>query len=79
MNLLRSTLFAVILYGWSAALSPFYVPLMLLPRRMFWFMCWLWVRSCLILIEWLAGIRFEVRGRENLPPGPVIPAMGMLK
>lgn len=72
MMFIRSSLFAVIFYGWSALLSPFYVPLMLLPRRAFWFMAWVWVRSCLLLVKHVAGIRYEVRGRENLPPGPFI-------
>jgi 1-acyl-sn-glycerol-3-phosphate acyltransferase len=62
----------MIFYGWSALLSPLYVPIMLMPRRVFWFMCWVWVRSCLIIIETVTGVRCEVRGRENLPPGPFI-------
>lgn len=72
MNVLRSFLFAIVFYGWSTLLSPLYVPFMLLPRRMFWFMCWMWVRSCLVVVDHVAGIRYEVRGRENLPPGPFI-------
>jgi len=51
MTVVRSCVFAVVFYGWSSLLSPFYVPLMLLPRRMFWFMAWNWVRSCLFLVE----------------------------
>jgi 1-acyl-sn-glycerol-3-phosphate acyltransferase len=74
MTVIRSCVFAVVFYGWSSLLSPFYVPLMLLPRRMFWFMAWNWVRSCLFLVEHIAGIRYEVRWRENLPPGPFIVA-----
>jgi len=74
MTAIRSCLFAVLFYGWSALLSPFYVPLMLLPRRMFWFMAWVWVRSCLMLVEHVAGISYEVRGREYLSPGPFIVA-----
>ena len=72
MTVARSILFALVFYGWSALLSPFYVPFMLLPRRMFWFMSWVWVQSCLRLVECIVGIRYEVRGRENLPPGPFI-------
>jgi 1-acyl-sn-glycerol-3-phosphate acyltransferase len=72
MTVARSILFALTFYGWSALLSPFYVPFMLLPRRMFWFLSWVWVQSCLMLVECIVGIRYEVRGRENLPPGPFI-------
>ena len=69
---IRSTIFAVLFYGWSALLSPLYVPLMLLPRKWFWYLAWAWVRSCLQIVRYVAGIRCEVRGRENLPPGPMI-------
>jgi len=74
MMAIRSVLFAIIFYGWSSLLSPFYVPIMLLPRRVFWFMAWVWVRSCLRIAEFVAGIRYEVRGWDNLPPGPFIVA-----
>jgi 1-acyl-sn-glycerol-3-phosphate acyltransferase len=72
MTMVRSLLFAVVFYSWSAVLCPLYVPFMLLPRRRFWFLAWTWVRSCLVLVEVVAGIRYEVRGRENLPPSPFI-------
>ena len=61
MKVVRSIVFAVIFYGWSTFLSPLYVPFMLLPRRGFWFMAWMWVRSCLVIVETVAGIRYEVR------------------
>lgn len=68
----RSFVFAIAFYGWSTVLSPIYVPLMLLPRRAFWFLCWMWVRSCLFFVRNIAGIHCEVRGRENLPAGAAI-------
>lgn len=74
MTVIRSYLFAVIFYGWSSLLSPFYVPIMLLPRKIFWFMAWIWVRSCLVIAEAVVGVRYEVRGRENLPQAPFIVA-----
>lgn len=74
MTVIRSCLFAVIFYGWSSLLSPFYVPLMLLPRRMFWYMSWIWVRSCLRVAGIVLGLHCEVRGWENLPPAPFIVA-----
>jgi len=72
MRAFRSYAFVTVFYGWTSLLSPIYVPLMLLPRRAFWFMCWLWVRSCLFIVRHVAGIRCEVRGRENVPKGAVI-------
>lgn len=72
MRALRSFAFGVTFYGWTSFLSPIYVPLMLLPRRAFWFMCWMWVRSCLFIVRNVANIHCEVRGWENVPEGAVI-------
>lgn len=68
----RSFLFAIAFYGWSTILTPIYVLLMLIPRRPFWFMCATWVRSCLYLARYIAGIRWEVRGWENVPEGAAV-------
>ncbi len=72
MHTVRSIIFAILFYGWSALLSPFYVPLMLLPRRGFWFMAWIWVNTCMWIIRGTVGIRCETRGEENLPEGAFI-------
>lgn len=74
MDAIRSLLFSMVFYGWSTILSPVYVPLLLLPRRMFWFMAWVWVRSCIVIAQVVAGIDYEVRGKENLPEGAFIVA-----
>ncbi len=74
MSYVRSIVFAVLFYGWSTLLSPLYVPLMLLPRRGFWFMAWVWVRSCIAIANATVGIRCEIRGSENLPDGAFIVA-----
>lgn len=72
MLAIRSIAFAVVFYGWTTLLSPLYIPLMVLPRRGFWFMAWLWVRSCIAIVRGVAGIDCEVRGEENLTGGAVI-------
>ncbi len=72
MHTVRSIVFAVVFYGWSAVLSPLYVPLMLLPRRGFWFVAWVWVHTCMWIIRAVVGIRCETRGEENLPDGAFI-------
>lgn len=72
MIALRSIAFAVLFYGWSALLGPIYVPLMLLPRRLFWRCCLSWCRSCVWIIRVVAGIDYEIRGSANLGTGPVI-------
>lgn len=74
MSIVRSIVFAVLFYGWSTLLSPLYVPLMLLPRRGFWFMAWIWVHSCIAIANVTVGIRCVIRGAENLPDGAFIVA-----
>lgn len=74
MNIFRSSLFAVLFYSSTILLGVVYIPLMALPRRAFSFMARIWVRSVLAIVEGVAGIRYELRGRENLPPGPFIVA-----
>jgi 1-acyl-sn-glycerol-3-phosphate acyltransferase len=34
-----------------------------------------WSRATLALLAWCTGLRYLVRGREHLPPGPVLIAM----
>lgn len=72
MTVLRSVAFAMLFYGWSALLSPFFVPMMLMPRRLFWRCCLSWCRSCMAIIRTVAGIDYEVRGIEHLGSRPVI-------
>ena len=72
MIALRSVLFAIAFYAWSGILSPFYLPLMLAPRRLFWRCCLSWCRSCIAIVHRVAGIGYEIRGLENIPPGRVI-------
>lgn len=72
MTVLRSFLFAVAFYGWVVIVGAVYVPLLLLPRPACARLAWFWVRSSLFLARAIAGIRCEVRGRENLPPEPFV-------
>lgn len=72
MIALRSTVFALIFYLWSIFLSPIYLPLMLGSRRFFWRCCLSWCRSCIAIIRTVAGIDYEVRGREHIQGGPFI-------
>ena len=72
MSLLRSLLFNVAFYGWTAICGAVFLPTFILPRPV--------LRACLIV--WARGIRWqlavivdvtaEFRGTENLPAGPVV-------
>lgn len=70
--MIRSVLFAVAFYGVTTIFAIFYLPLIVLPRRIFMMFCRAWVRVMLLLIQVVLGIRYEIRGIENRPEGPAI-------
>ena len=70
--MLRAAIFYLLFYGWTVVLSPFYVPLMLLPRRQFRTATRFWVRGAVLAMRAGLGITHEIRGRENLPPEPFL-------
>ena len=49
-----------------------YLPLLLLPRRVMVSCARPWIRGVMALTRVVLGISFEVRGLENLPPGPTL-------
>ena len=75
MILLRSILFQFLFYATTAALAIVGLPLLLAPGA--WMMRFgtAWSALSLKLLEWTVGLSFEVRGRENLPAGPVLIGM----
>jgi 1-acyl-sn-glycerol-3-phosphate acyltransferase len=74
MARLRAISFVVCFYGWTVALCPFYVPLMLLPRPWFRVMTRFWTRGAVLFSRVCLGIDYEVSGREHIPDGPFIVA-----
>ncbi len=70
--MIRSILFALAFYGVTIALAVLYLPLIVLPRRLFLGLCLAWVRIMIAMIRTILGIRFELRGLENRPDGPAI-------
>jgi 1-acyl-sn-glycerol-3-phosphate acyltransferase len=75
MSWARATLFNLAFYLWTAGIGILGLPLLLAPRR--WVMAFgtFWSAMTLRLLDWIVGLRHEVRGRENLPPGGCIVAM----
>jgi 1-acyl-sn-glycerol-3-phosphate acyltransferase len=72
---LRSLIFQVLFYLWTALCAFLGLPFMLTPRL--WMMRFgtEWSRVSLRLLRLSAGLDHEVRGREHLPPGPALIAM----
>jgi len=72
---LRSTLFKVAFYAWTALLGIGGLPMLLAPRTsVMRFGRW-WSRSVLDLASAIAGVEYELRGAEHLPRSPAIIAM----
>lgn len=69
---LRSLLFNGALTVWSAVILLVVLALLPFPRRVLQAVTRLWMRSLHWLLRVTVGLTHEVRGLENLPPGPVI-------
>ena len=69
---LRSLLFNVTLYIWCAVVVVMLWALLPFPRRTIRALTRRWMGSVHWLLAATVGLAHEVRGLENLPPGPVI-------
>ena len=75
MIALRSALFNLAFYAWTAVLSVVALPVVLAPRAtVMGFGRW-WSHTVLELARVIAGIEYELRGAEHLPRSPAIIAM----
>lgn len=74
MILIRSTVFQILFYSVTLIMMVTGLPLLLLPRSMGWWIVPLWSRVLQWLIRWIAGVKVEVRGLENIPQGGCIVA-----
>lgn len=74
MILIRSLAFQALFLTWTLTLSLLYLPLLAGPRRVLVGAARLWLAGNLFLVRVVAGLSWEVRGRENLPPGGVLVA-----
>jgi 1-acyl-sn-glycerol-3-phosphate acyltransferase len=70
---LRSLLFYAVFYVQTAALAIIVAVTALWGRTRFgWGLALYWIHSNLFFLRWLAGIKSDVRGTENIPDGPCI-------
>jgi len=75
MKTLRALLYNIAFFGGSGLLVTIALPLILGPRRWTNALAHTWTWSMFLLLKWIVGLDYEVRGRENLPAGPAILAM----
>ncbi len=69
---IRSGLFQLLAYAWTGLLIVLYLPFLGRPRRRLQPLGAFWCRGVLALARVICGIRWRVRGRENVPPGPIL-------
>ena len=72
---LRSLAFQILFYGTTAATALVCLPLLACPRRWTVSMVHGWCRTTMWLLARIVGLSWEIRGREHIPPGPVIYAV----
>ena len=69
MPQLRALAANIIFYATTLVWMLVCLPLFLAPKRWVTAAMKGWARTCMVLLKWLVGIRWEVRGLENLPSG----------
>ena len=75
MTLARSLLFDLAFYLWTALLAVVALPALLISQRATLWISQLWAIVSLMLLQLIVGLSHEVRGKHNLPRGPVIFAL----
>lgn len=70
MNVLRSAIYTIYMFGGSTIIAIAYLPLLLLPRAAIAAGIRFWGRYVCFGLRWICGIRIEVRG--NPPAGPAL-------
>jgi 1-acyl-sn-glycerol-3-phosphate acyltransferase len=69
MTILRSALFLVWFLAVSLLLHIAALPLVFMPRRHLTAAAKLWARMILFGLKWIAGLRYDISGREHIPSG----------
>ena len=69
---LRSALFNVLFYGWTAVVAIILLPTFVMPRRISGLGHRFWAWGLIWLLDKVAGIKMEIRGREYIAQEPVL-------
>lgn len=75
MKTLRALIYNIAFFVGSGLLVTIALPLIVGPRRWTNALAHTWTWSMFWLLKLIVGLDYEIRGRENLPPGPAILAM----
>jgi 1-acyl-sn-glycerol-3-phosphate acyltransferase len=72
MVALRSILFNVLFFAWTAAIVVFGLPALVIGRPAVYFIGRLWSRVTFALLDHIVGLRYRILGSEQLIAPPVI-------
>ena len=72
MNLLRAVAFQLAFWIWSAVINIAWLPSLLMSPLATVRGQTIWAKGVMVLLRTLVGIRYELRGRDNIPAGPVL-------
>ena len=75
MTGLRSLLFNLVAFLWTALLAIAYLPLLGLPRRCMQAGARLWIRGVMLLVASICGLRYRILDGERIPHGPALLAV----
>ncbi len=72
LKTIPSLLFAGLALAWTSLIIILYLPLFVFPRRAMQRGARFWIKGVMGLLAGVVGLGHQVRGMENIPPGPVI-------
>lgn len=72
MTRLRAVLFNILFYAWTTLVSVTALPMLLLPPWVILGFSRFWIAGSFAILSFTVGLRHQVRGLENIPPGPAI-------
>ncbi len=75
LRILRSLTFNGLMWLWTATAAILALPFMVAPRATLVRAMEIWAAGVMVLLRYVSGIRYEIRGRENLPDGPALIAL----
>jgi 1-acyl-sn-glycerol-3-phosphate acyltransferase len=72
MLFLRSLIFNIFFPVWTFSLAAIGMPLLLLPRKIMAHIGYVWASGVMLGLKLICGIKYEIRGTENLPLEPFV-------
>lgn len=71
----RAFLFNLMFLLWTMLMGILCLPVLLMPRAATFALAKIWARGMTMLLRWIVGLDWQVRGHENVPDGPFVAAV----